>query len=505
MKAEDAKLLAEISSVINSTLELDQVLEFSLHAAERVTGGAAASVILVDEEAGELVFEVATGEKGNILRGIRFPKGRGVAGWVAEKSEPTIVNDVHKDSRFLKEIDEISKFRTESLLCVPLVVKGKTIGAVEVVNKHGGRVFGEDDKEVLQSLANLVAVAVENARLYGQLRLENRALKKQLGPEEPLIGSSPPMLELRKLIGKVAAEPVTVLIRGETGTGKEVVAREIHRRSHCADGPFVGVNCAALPEGLMESELFGHEKGAFTGAIAQSTGRFELAHNGTIFLDEIGEVSPAVQVKLLRVIQEREFERVGGKRKVRVNVRLIAATSKDLESAMKSGEFREDLFYRVNVVPVFIPPLRERRSDVPALAEYFLSKYCRELNKKPKTISEAAMRILKSYDWPGNVRELENVIERVLVISDDDELLPEHLPVEMRRQAKAVPEMPVESREEKPLGLNDSLELVEKQMVLDALESCGWNQTRAAEKLGITRDNLRYRLKKYRIGRPVER
>ena len=502
MRIEDAKLLTEVSSVINSSLELDKVLEFSLHAAERVTGGAAASVILIDEAADELVFEVATGEKGKILRGMRFPRGKGVAGWVAEKGKPTIVNDVQVDDRFLKEIDEISKFKTKSLLCMPLLAKGKTIGAVEVVNKRSGGVFDEKDIEVLQSLSNLVAVAIENARLYGQLRMENRALKKQLGTEEPLIGSSPPMLELRKLIGKVADEPVTVLIRGDTGTGKEVIAREIHRRSHCANGPFVGVNCSALPESLMESELFGHERGAFTGALAQSPGRFELADKGTIFLDEVGEIPHNVQVKLLRVLQEREFERVGGKKRIRIDVRLIAATSRDLEKAMQEGQFRDDLFYRLNVVPMFIPPLRERKSDIPALVEFFLSKYSSELNKKPKTVSEDAMRILMEYEWPGNVRELENIIERILVINDDDELLPDALPAEIRNHVEQDREAVAPDKRESAGGLNDSLGEVERGMVIEALKSCDWNQTRAAEKLGISRDCLRYRVKKYKIKRP---
>jgi len=310
-----------------------------------------------------------------------------------------------------------------------------------------------------------------------------------------IIGQSGKMQEVYKIIGRVADSPVTVLIRGESGTGKELVAKAIHYNSQRKMAPLVKVNCAALPEGLLESELFGYEKGAFTGALDRKKGKFEYADGGTIFLDEIGEMSPALQVKLLRVIQEREFERVGGLETIPTNVRIIAATNQNLEEMMKSGEFREDLYYRLNVVPIIIPPLRDRKEDISCLVEYFLNKYNQELGKEFKYISVEVMHYLSNYSWPGNVRELENVVERALVMGGGEIFLPEHLPINIQSFMRPDEEVLNLGFSDKPL--REILREVEKKAISTVLERNGWNKARTAAKLQISRTALIYKIEEY--------
>lgn len=310
-----------------------------------------------------------------------------------------------------------------------------------------------------------------------------------------IIGSSGKMQEVYKIIGKVANSNATVLIWGESGTGKELVAKAIHYNSQRKNAPLVKVNCAALPEGLLESELFGHEKGAFTGAVERKKGKFEYANKGTIFLDEISEMSPNLQVKLLRVIQEKEFERVGGLESIRVDVRIIAATNRNLEDLIKSGQFREDLYYRLNVVPIYIPSLRDRKGDIPLLVEYFLNKYNQEMGKDIKYISVEAMRLLSAYDWPGNVRELENVIERAVVMGGGTLLLPEHLPISL--QSFRTEEKDAFDFEDKPL--REILREVEKKVIKKTLDQNGWNKAQTAKKLQMSRKALLYKIDEYKL------
>jgi two-component system NtrC family response regulator len=303
------------------------------------------------------------------------------------------------------------------------------------------------------------------------------------------------MEEMLNLAGRVAASAATVLLRGESGTGKELIARAIHYHSPRASHPLIKVNCSALPETLLESELFGHEKGAFTGATSRRIGRFEAADKGTLFLDEIGDISPAVQVKLLRVLQEKEFERVGGNETVKVDVRLIAATNRDLEKAMREGSFREDLYYRLNVVAVTIPPLRDRKEDIPALMEHFLRKYSKENSKNIAGVTAEARDLLMRYPYPGNVRELENIIERAVVLVKGETITTADIPLHLRS---------VESEEKicvakRDGSLTETLDTLERGIIMDALRSAGGVQTRAAEKLGISERVLRYKLKKYKI------
>ena len=292
-----------------------------------------------------------------------------------------------------------------------------------------------------------------------------------------------------QLADRVAPTNATVLLFGETGTGKEVLAKYIHNRSPRADKPFIAVNCAALPETLLESELFGHEKGSFTGATSQHTGRFELADNGTLLLDEIGDITASTQVRLLRLLQERAFTRVGGTKTISCDVRIIAATNRDLKRAIADGKFRDDLFYRLNVFPVTVPPLRQRRDDIPALVEHFTKLASVALGVEPREVSPEAMALLATYDWPGNIRELENVVERAVLLSDTPVLLSTHLPPE------------IISGEPKPIPSDKGLWAAERAMIVKALEENNWNQSKAARTLGISRDNLRYRVKKYDIDR----
>jgi two-component system response regulator HydG len=340
-------------------------------------------------------------------------------------------------------------------------------------------------------------ILIEKALELYQLRAENIALKERLGDRfdfSKTIGKSSKMNELFDILSLVAPTDATVLILGESGTGKELVANSIHQNSTRAAQPFIKVSCAALPETLLESELFGHERGAFTGAISRREGRFQLAHRGTIFLDEVAEMSPTTQMKLLRVLQEKEFEPLGSSRTVKVDVRVIAASNKDLQREAKEGRFREDLFYRLNVVPISLPPLRERREDIPALAAHFFATYRDKNRKQLNAISNKAMDLLMRYDWPGNIRELENCVERAVILARGEIIAPADLPPAI--QALTSSDREVQGLE-LPSGI--SIQEVEKALILKTLEDTGGNRSRAAEILGINRRTLQNKLKEYGI------
>jgi two-component system NtrC family response regulator len=327
---------------------------------------------------------------------------------------------------------------------------------------------------------------------------ENTELKEQLRERykfDEIVSSSHAMEEVLNLAGRVAASNAAVLLRGESGTGKELVAKAIHYHSRRADFPLVKVNCAALPETLLESELFGHEKGAFTGATARRIGRFEAADKGTLFLDEIGELAPAMQVKLLRALQDGEFERVGGNQTIKTDVRMIAATNRDLEKAMKKGQFREDLYYRLNVVSIVLPPLRDRKEDIPALLDHFIDKYKKENTKQITELSPEARDLLMRYSYPGNVRELENIIERAVVLAKKKIITESDLPIHVHTAARNGRHPAQEFKG----SLQETLGTVERGLILEALKETGGIQTRAAEKLGLSERVLRYKLKKYKI------
>ncbi|HJQ31663.1 MAG TPA: sigma 54-interacting transcriptional regulator [Pyrinomonadaceae bacterium] len=369
-----------------------------------------------------------------------------------------------------------------SLLCVPLVLLGKVTGVVYLDARTPGARFNERHLRLATAVANVAAGALNAARRLKRLEDENRRLRTDLDTEHALIGESACMRKVHEFIAKVAPSDSTVLIRGESGTGKELVARDIHRNSPRASGPLVAVNCAALTETLLESELFGHEKGAFTGAYARKLGRLELADGGTIFLDEVGEMPTHVQTKLLRVLQEREFERVGGTRPLKVDIRVIAATNQDLDEAIRRGAFRRDLYYRLNVVSLTMPPLRERREDVALLSNYFVAKYGAKCKRQINGISEAARARLAAYDWPGNVRELENAVERAVVMGTTDTILAEDLP-----EALLEAEPPAGSP---PVKYHEAVKAAKRQLVANALEQAGGDYGEAARLLGIHPNNL---------------
>jgi len=337
-----------------------------------------------------------------------------------------------------------------------------------------------------------IGLAIRKIIAYQNLLKENRYLRQELERKyqfKDIIGKSHRMQEVFALVKTVARSNSTILIEGESGTGKELVARAIHNSSFRSEGPFVAVNCAALPENLLESELFGYEKGAFTGALSTKKGRFELAHQGTLFLDEIGDISPKTQVDLLRVLEGREFRRVGGLGLIKADVRIISATNRELRDLVEQGKFREDLYYRINVVSIQLPPLRERKEDIPLLMEHFLRKYCIENKKEIDAISEETARLLMKYDWPGNVRELENVMERAVVIAKGRVILPEDLPSSLREGGQFKPAADMELR------------AVEREHIQRALDLNNWNITRTAKSLGIDRNTLSKKIKKYQIAR----
>ena len=365
---------------------------------------------------------------------------------------------------------------SQSILCQPLVAVERTIGVIYLTSTHPAPPFHEDHIHFLESASHIAAVTLENILALDSLRSENILLKQQLNPTTSLVGESRQIRQLGTFISKVAPSDSTVLIRGESGTGKEVVARSIHQSSPRHERPFIAINCAAIPETLIESELFGHEKGAFTGAVGMRKGKLEAAEEGTLFLDEIGELPPPMQAKLLRVLQQREFERVGGTHSVHFKARVLAATNKNLEQAIKSAEFRQDLYYRLNVVSVTIPPLREHRDDIPLLALYFAAKYAEKSKRPFKGISQEARALMMNYSWPGNVRELENAIEHAIVLGLTEEILPEDLPNGILEE---------QSAELAGARYHDVLNQSKKEMILNTLRETKGSYPEAARLLGV--------------------
>jgi transcriptional regulator with GAF, ATPase, and Fis domain len=361
-------------------------------------------------------------------------------------------------------------------MCVALVGVQRTIGVLYLASTAAERKFEDDHVHFLNSVAGIAAVTLENVLALESLRAENRRLRAELEPGGDIVGECKSMRHLSSLIGKLAQGDSTVLIRGESGTGKELVARAIHASSARSDKPFVAINCAAIPDTLLESELFGHEKGSFTGAIATKKGKLEVAEDGTILLDEIGEMPPTMQAKLLRVLQQREFERVGGTRPLKLHARVLASTNKDLEEAIKSSEFRQDLFFRLNVVSIAVPPLRKRREDIPLLAIYFATWFAQKCNRPFKGITAPARALLLNYDWPGNVRELENAIEHAIVLGASDEIRPEDLPESL-----------LEKQADKPAGTkyHSAISELKKRLIRDALADANGSYTDAAKALGV--------------------
>ncbi len=392
-----------------------------------------------------------------------------------------VVSDVSGDTT-LAHVQTLAELHVHSVLCVPLLVSGKVVGAIYLDSKSATRHFDEGHLQVMTAVAGIASLALDNVRHWEQLRQENQQLRAEVNLEHDMLGASQPMRGVFEFIRRVAPTESTVLIEGESGTGKEMVARAIHRNSSRAERPFVAINCAAIAETLLESELFGHEKGAFTGAVSQKKGKMEAADGGTLFLDEVSELAPSLQAKLLRVLQEREFERVGGIRPLKLDIRLIAATNRLLHEEVQNGTFRKDLYYRLNVVAVTMPALRERREDIPLLADHFIAKASRKCKARMKPLSTEARACLIAYDWPGNVRELENAIERALVLGSTESILHDDLP-----EAVLEAGSPVTASTAKYLG---TIKDTKKQLILQALQQANGGYIEAAKALGMHPNSL---------------
>jgi Nif-specific regulatory protein len=442
----------------------------------------------------ELIFEVVPAQHGAImlsadgssefesLFGLDRVHGAGGTVTVSRTLAGQVMRDgaallVNRPDEVASPSESLLEAEPSSVLCVPLLMHNRALGVIYLDTMDVAAQFAEDQLQLVTAIAGIAAVAIQNARHIAWLEEENRRLLDDFNLEHNMVGEGPAMRQVYQLISKAAPTDSTVLIRGESGTGKELAARALHQNSKRAPGPFVAVNCAALAEGLLESELFGHEKGAFTGALAQKKGRLEMADGGTLFLDEIAEISPALQVKLLRVLQEREFERVGGTRTIKVDIRLVAATNQNLEEAIEQGSFRQDLYYRLNVVSIEMPPLRSRREDVPLLASYFVRKYSARCNRRVTGLAAAASARLSDYDWPGNVRELENAMERAIVLGTTEQILPEDLP-EAILESGAVEAY-------SPARYHDGVVQMKKRIILEAMAQARGNYTEAARILDV--------------------
>ena len=489
----------EINSLINSSCnDVHSLLSRIMESATRLSGAEASSLLLMDKDKTELKFEVALGSKGGEVKKFTVKLGEGIAGWVAQNNKSIIVNDVANDSRHLASIGEIINYKSNTIMAVPMRIKDECIGVLELINKKDESGFTQEDIEWLEIFANQAALAIVNAKDMENAHNEIKQLQGQIINDQyhTIITKSPVILEKMEIVDRVAQTDSSVLLLGESGVGKELFAEQIHLKSLRAMKPFIRVNCAALPEGLLESELFGHVKGAFTNAIATRQGRFEAADGGTIFLDEIGDLPLPLQAKILRVIQERKFEKVGSNVTVTVNVRIVAATNKDLEEQVQRGQFRSDLYYRLNVLPIIIPPLRQRPEDIGELSRFFLKKFMQETKKHFEGFSQDAIETMLSYSWPGNVRELQNCIERACVIGRNKWIGSEDL---FLKSVSTEAEEAVIERD-----LKTAINVFKANFIRKVLDENKWNQTDTAKALAIQRTYLSRLIKDLQINGPRE-
>jgi Nif-specific regulatory protein len=499
-KLTEPALLFEISQVLDRSLDLRDTVGLVLESLAKHAGMLRGTLTLLNRETGEIFIDEARDMSDTQKRRGRYKPGEGVTGKVVETGRPAVVPHISDEPLFLDRTGSRKGLRKEdvSFICVPIKIGKEVIGALSADRVFGETVSLEEDLRLLSIIASMIAQAMRLRReaLEEQHRLmeENIRLQHQLKERfsvSNIVGRSKSMQNVYDHIAQVSKSDASVLILGESGTGKELVAHAIHFNSLRAANSFVKVNCGALPESVIESELFGHVKGAFTGAVASRKGRFELAHGGTIFLDEIGDLSPTTQVKLLRVLQEKEIERVGGTSTIRTDVRVVAATNRNLEELIEKGEFREDLYYRLNVFPIRVPPLRERKTDIPLLADFFIERYNEAGHKSVRRISTSAIDMLMSYHWPGNVRELENCMERAVLLSHDYVIHSRHLPPSLQTP---------EASGTRLIGTLDStLANVERDLIYDALKEARGNRAKAARMLGISERVMGLRVKKYGI------
>jgi Nif-specific regulatory protein len=490
------EVLASLGQLLATQSGQRQMLAAVLEVLEKRLDMTRGTILLLSSDGQELVVEAAPSLDAEAQAGASYRRGEGIVGHVVQTGRPAVIPRVADEPRFANRIYRRHRQETQdaSFVCVPIVLGNDVVGTLSVDLPLQDRDALDGECRLLGIVASLIAYDVKARRLEAAQRetweAENlrlrEALQQSFRPEN-IVGNSHAMRGVYLKIQQVAASDTTVLVRGESGTGKELVASAIHYNSRRAQKPLVKVNCAALSEGLLESELFGHEKGAFTGALYRRMGRLEEAEGGTLFLDEIGDFSPAVQVKLLRVLQEREYQRVGANETAHADVRVIAATNRDLEAAVQETAFRQDLYYRINVFPIVIPPLRERQSDILLLADHFVAKYTAKLGKEIKRISTPAINMMLAYHWPGNVRELENCIEYSILLASDGVIHGHHLPPTLQ--------MPEGAELDRAGSFTTRVALLERDMIVDALKSTGGNIAAAARQLGITSRVARYKIK----------
>jgi Nif-specific regulatory protein len=493
--------ILHITGLLNSQHDLSALLHMIAQEAARLLDAELASLFLLDRERGELWSKVTL----DTADTLRFDANRGVAGEALRSGEIVRVDDVARDARFFGGVDASTGFQTRNLLAVPVRnLRGEIVGVFEVLNKRSGA-FTEEDVEAVRMLVAQASIALETAQLVGDLRrdqaelsADNVRLTREIESKFAtgrILGASERIREVVRLIEQVADSSISVLITGESGTGKELAAKAIHYGSPRRRRPLVALNCAALPEALVESEMFGVEKGVATG-VESRAGKFEQADQGTLFLDELGDLSLAAQAKLLRVLQERVVERVGGRRPIPVDVRVLAATNKDLPQAISAGSFRGDLYYRLNAVTVRMPALREIRDDIPLLANAVLAHHCREGNRSPPELAPETLACLMNYDWPGNVRQLDNEMQRLAVTMRRNRIEPSDVSEPIR--AAALPSVDSGAR-----SLKQAVEILERRMITAALNTCQHNQQQTARALGLSRQGLIKKMKRYGLGRPT--
>jgi Nif-specific regulatory protein len=499
-EVKELSLLFEISQRLGRSMDLREVAGPVLAALAELMGMSRGTLTLLNRETGEISIEAAHGLSESQMERGRYRLGEGVTGKVVQTGQPAVVPRISEEALFLDRTGARKgpRKRDISFICVPIKLGSEVIGALSVDRLFSGSVSFEEDVRLLSIIASMVAQAVRVRQAAEEERQklvrENIRLREELQDRfhpSNIIGSAPAMQAVYDLVARVSKTDTTALIRGESGTGKELVAHAIHYNGLRAAGPLVRVHCAALPESVIESELFGHEKGAFTGALSRRQGRFELADGGTLFLDEVGDLSPATQVKLLRVLQEKEFDRVGGTATIQVDVRIIAATNQNLEEMIAQNGFREDLYYRLNVFPIPVPPLRERRTDIPVLADHFVEKYRAAHGTPVPGISAQALGMLMRHHWPGNVRELENCIERAVLLTHDEAIQPHHLPPSCQTGGRAEPSSPA--------TLEARLDNLECDLVANALRASNGNMAKAARALGVTERIMGLRVNKHGI------
>ena len=497
----DLPLLLEISKMINSSSNIKEVLHPVLKLISEYINAEKANLSILNRQKSKIFIEVSYGYNDKNLAKVEFNIGEGIIGEVVKTGESVYIPKIYEDKRYLNKLQSslLTKDKQNiSFICVPITVDKQIAGTISVQRIYDENLNQDEMFRLLSIIGSMIAEAVrarqDRIEEIEILKAENAHLQSELKVRfQPanIIGNSGKILEVYKLVEKVSNTNATVLIRGESGTGKELIADAIHYNSPRANKPLIKVNCSALPESLIESELFGHEKGSFTGADNQRKGRFELAQGGSIFLDEIGDLPTQTQVKLLRIIQQREFERVGGTQTFKSDVRIITATNRNLEELVKEDKFREDLYYRINVFPIFLPPLRERINDIPILVDHFIQK-CNEQNlTNIKRISSSAIDMLMVYHWPGNIRELENCIERASILCANEVIRSHNLPPTLQTARS--------SGTENSGTLDGIMERLEKQLIIEALTSHLGNSAQAAKTLGISERIMGLRIKKYNI------